>query len=157
MKIKNYLIIFILAMTILFGHSCCLAITQKAEIYFTTTDAPDPFDKNFAATEGKFDKQINLVGINFTKSKTVQIYLNDVYIGEKEIIDQKFSAKLNVPSEKQAATKTIKVVGSGKSEVVQAEILMNPTSSVPQYVWIVLALLIIGGGVYFIYRKLFQE
>lgn len=147
--------IALLALILVTGSA--YAKTATAEIYFTKTNVSDPYDVANKITEGVYGEAVNIVGINFSKSTEVQIFLDDEYIGNKAVEDQKFTGKLTIPSSNEEKTHKVKIVGEARGETLEAEILMKLPTTVPTWVWVTIGLLFIGGIVYYIYLKMFQE
>lgn len=161
MKLSKFIFIpicLILLMTSgLFLDHIFAKTAEPAEIYFTKSDAQDPTDKSKEISEGFYGQSFNLIGKNFSKSKDVQIYLDGEYIGNKPVENQEFTAKITVPKKNEEKTYNIKVDGEARGETVEKEIAMKFPAAIPSWVWIVSGLIIIGIGVYFLYKKLFQE
>ncbi len=158
-KITKIFLIIPLFIFVFFVFQITIASTRKSpEIYFTNSNATDPFDKNFEISEIEYGKSFNLVGENFSVSKDVHIYLNQEYIGVKEIEDGKFRGIMNIKQEEaENKTYSIKVDGAARGETLEKEIYVKLPSVIPSWAYIIVGLIVIGCIVYFIYLKIFQE
>lgn len=160
MKTTKYLFFLVLFLVSIFSiFQISNALTKESpEIYFTSSSATDPYDKNFEINEVEYGKSFNLVGINFTVSKDVHIYLGEEYIGLKEVEDSKFRGIMNVKQEEsEDKTYNIKVDGAARGETLEKEIYVKMPAVIPSWAYILVGLLVIGSIVYFVYIKIFQE
>ncbi len=148
----------IILFLIFIGNMCFAKTKTPAEIYFTSSEASDPYNKNYEIAEIDYGQSFNLVGINFYISKDVHIYLGEEYVGLKKVEDDKFQGIITV-SQQEAEDKnyTVKVDGAARGETLEKDIFVKIPAAIPAWVWIVGGLLIIAAIVYYIYIKMFQE